>query len=63
MYEISKLYLNKFCNGCTDGRTRTHTDKPKVGGIKKKLRPFLQLYHHHSPYQRSLARPQSMHAG
>ena len=39
IYEISKQYLNKFCNGYTDGRA----DKPKaicpfnfskVGGIK-----------------------------
>ena len=25
IYEISKLYLNKFCNRPTDGRTHTHT--------------------------------------
>ena len=42
-YEISDLYLNKFCNGRTDGPKHAQTDKPKpiclfnfskVGGIK-----------------------------
>ena len=44
IYDISKLYLNKFCNGRMGGRTDAHTNKAKaicpfnfskVGGILK----------------------------
>ena len=37
IYEISKLYLNTFCNGHTDRRTDDHTDGPAESNMPLQL--------------------------